>query len=199
MRKLQQLFILLVVALMATSCGGGNGGEQEIEVEQEQHYLYLEKNSNNEYEFEEDDECKEQIVDAEAARLAAIRALPWDETTLTPEAAAFYFARMEAAWDADGGEMWGVPLHAAIIFICIDTQIAIANRPSPRMALWTIEEEFVKYEVDGFGVYIGTHRPVTGYVFTRWGNYEGVFWSWWALQARYELREPPTFYQTHYL
>jgi len=31
------------------------------------------------------------------------------------EYAAYYFARLQALWDEDNGEMWGIPLHSPLV------------------------------------------------------------------------------------
>lgn len=101
--------------------------------------------------------------------------------------------------------MWGVPLHVAIIIVCSYTGIGIANRPAPPMVLWPVESEFLRYEVDGFAVYIGTHRPVSGYAYTNWGGgYPGVLWSWQHMASNRDLEAEeeeygPTRNSHHYL
>ncbi|MDR2182946.1 MAG: hypothetical protein LBE55_02115 [Clostridiales bacterium] len=92
-------------------------------------------------------------------------------TSLTVEAAAYLFGRLQDMWDADGGEMWGVPLHVPVIFVCGDTHIAMANRPDS-------QGEFIRQYADDIAVYIGTRRPIEYFIYLTWDGQRGVMWSW---------------------
>lgn len=98
MWKVLRFLALLTAAVVLAACGGRNYGRDKIETEQEEDYLYLVENDNGEDECDENErEDEEEDVDMEAIRLAAIAAKPWDETTLSPQAAAYWLARMQAA------------------------------------------------------------------------------------------------------
>jgi hypothetical protein len=52
--------------------------------------------------------------------------------------AARLFARAEAAWDADDGALWGIPLHRNLAIACRETGYVAANRP--------FSAEFIPYK-----------------------------------------------------
>ncbi|MCL2426160.1 MAG: hypothetical protein FWD05_07465 [Oscillospiraceae bacterium] len=64
------------------------------------------------------------------------------------EFAVYYFARLQAAWDDDDGEMWGIPLHTPVIIFCWDTNATAANYPDP-------EGEFARLYIDEIALYVG--------------------------------------------
>ena len=131
MKRLMYFVMLLAVAVVAlAACSDQNYDRDVIEED----YLYMTENEGDGLE-------NDNVV------------LPWDESEMTLEAAAYWFAWVHAAWDADGGEMWGVPLHVPIVFVCDDTGIAVANRPNLR-------DGFVEQYVGDIRVYVGTRAPM---------------------------------------
>jgi len=66
------------------------------------------------------------------------------------EFAAPYFARLQAIWDKDNGQMWGTPLHIPVIIFCTDTDVIAASSPG-RIAMQA-------HDIDGIAVYTATMR-----------------------------------------
>lgn len=93
MKKLWCLAVLMVIFGLS-ACGGGNyDGMDAVETEQE--YLHLMEIDEEDYE-----EDKEIVVYEEPQFIPA---------PFSVEAAAYYLRRLEAAWDADDGELWACP------------------------------------------------------------------------------------------
>ena len=102
---------------------------------------------------------------------------------LTPEIVANYFAIMEEIWNADGGEMWGIPLHAPLMFVCDYTEFAIANRPGPN------PDDFMRQYVGNVAVYVGTFSRQRFYSYVIFDDQEGVVYSWqWFFDVAYAQR-----------
>ena len=51
------------------------------------------------------------------------------ELSIPLDKAAAYLAELDAVWDADGGELWGIPLHVPFMIVDHITRHAVANRP----------------------------------------------------------------------
>lgn len=163
--------------LILAACGAANEyAEYAGELESVEETRYVEEIEDEEDEAEEagDLEANEPIV------------LPWDESTMTLEEAAYYLARLQAIWNADDGQMWGVPLHAPVTFICNETHIFVSNRPINRPDL---HGQFERQYVGDFGVYVGitSISPPARYIYIgAWGNQQGVLLLWIPAEERVE-------------
>lgn len=169
MKKLWRFAVITAIFGLA-ACGEENYDEVDI-VEAGQEYLYLVVNGD-----ESEVENKEDNEEVEAAVVEGPQFIP---TPFSVEAAAYYLERLNAIWDADDGEMWGMPLHAPVIIACAETLIAVANRPDA-------EGKFERQYVGGFAVYVGAAPPqwmIRGYHYRRWGEQEGVVATWQFLQS----------------
>ena len=65
------------------------------------------------------------------------------ESSIPLDTAAAYFAKMQAIWDEDGGALWGLPLHAPLMFADPITRHAVANMPDPDGFLQRQEDVYV--------------------------------------------------------
>jgi len=117
------------------------------------------------YEDESEYEDENEIDTAEALQELA-------------EFAAPLFAWLEAMWDEDDGEMWGLPLNSPVIFFCSETDAVVANRPDR-------EGEFVKQYIDGVPVYAGIRRMMLSpYIHRRdWSGATGNLVSMQHIQS----------------
>ena len=195
MKNYMKMAILLTAVIFFTACGGGSGEAYEYDETANGEYAY--NGSEAEYYLYEngmDAEPPAEIIEVnyqppseqceiEAAELAAARekAAREAEQRLIAEMA-HLLARMQALWDADGGEMWGVPLHIPLILNCNRTLVTVANRPNE-------QERFARQYVDGFPVYVGTRRREEMYTRLHWDGRMGLIWSWQALNMFTQGRE----------
>ena len=86
-----------------------------------------------------------------------------------PEFAASFFAQLQFIWDKDNGQMWGTPLHSAVIIFCTDTRMVAANRPDA-------EGELGYMYIDGTTVYIGERGIWRGQISHGfWNNERAIF------------------------
>jgi len=93
--------------------------------------------------------CREDnAVDVATEVLTNIDEYPPKDEFPLAEFAAPFFAQLESIWDEDNGQMWGVPLHSAVIIFCFDTGRVVANRPDAGGEL-----EYAN--IDGVAIYIG--------------------------------------------
>ena len=160
-------FVLLAAAVVLAACGADNGYAEYAD----------------ELEYVEEAEYVEEIEDDETEDLGATRPveLPWNETSLSLEEAAYYLARLQAMWDADNGEMWGVPLDVPVTFFCNDTKIVVSSHQHRNGG-------FVRQYVGDFGVYVGIAEwmgTVESYRYTSdWGGRTGTLVSWQTVERR---------------
>lgn len=72
-----------------------------------------------------------------------------------------------------------MPLHVPVVIICIDTRVAVANRPG------SDNDGFERQYVDGFAVYVGewNRPPVHPYAYREWNGQNSAFFSWQGLQS----------------
>jgi len=89
----------------------------------------------------------------------------WFDLTIDLEAAAEFFARANWVWDADGGELWGAPLHAPLIVVDAVNRHAVANMRDERGAL-------TRYG----GVYVGI-LPAHVIVGATVSEFSGTLWG----------------------
>jgi len=105
----------------------------------------------------------EIICDGDYGRYEVVPTLPLDEF------AAYYFTQLQAIWDDDDGEMWGVRFDSPVIIFCPETHMAAANRADA-------EGEFEKHYINGTTVYMGIRQfDFMGYGRASWGDQIGVF------------------------
>lgn len=90
------------------------------------------------------------------------------ESVLDFALAARLFAAAEEKWDADNGELWGVPLHVPLVIVDGLTRDAAANRPFGRNT--------VRHVIDGNPVYIGT-VPAHARIGTTRSNFYLMDWG----------------------
>jgi len=96
-------FLLFTVALMLMACGGGD-----------EHYAD-DPGAAEGYEEEYLPEPQDGILSF--------------EPVIPLNIAADLFAQVHAIWDADDGDLWGVPLHAPLIIGCPITRHAVLSEP----------------------------------------------------------------------
>jgi len=108
------------------------------------------------------------------------------------EFAAYYFGRLQAAWDEDDGEMWGELLHVPVVILCEETSAFATNRSN--VDSWGTEiyaGEFVRKYIDDSVVYVGVEplgrlpTDFSIYGYGLWDGQQGVFWSWQFLLDEY--------------
>lgn len=188
MKKLLFYTLLVFIALLTTCAWQERNEDFAMETEQEYDGVPLQ----NDFDYT-DYEAVGSLQDdySEPLMLSAFYELPWDEAGFTPENAVYYFRRLQALWDEDGGEMWGRPLHMPVVFVCEDTHIAIANRQRDESATIT---PFTRHYVDGFAVYVGTHTPPRYYEYRFWDEQQGVLQNWQALRRSASHLGPVTVY-----
>jgi len=111
------------------------------------------------------------------------------------EFAARIFARLQAGWDYDNGEMWGMPLHSPVIFHCAETDFIMSNRQNA-------SGELDEFYVNGITVHTGfRHMPLLEerqYMRLSWYGETGVFVSFqYVLRVQY-LYLSPNYYVPSY-
>ena len=129
MKTLLPLFVLL---LLFSACGRQASYEEYTEHDVEYNNFYTETYASTIYYGSE-----LSSYDATCATVEKFESELETESDIEIEfsvdldlaLAAGFFARAEAAWDADDGALWGIPLHRNIAIACRRTGYAAANHP----------------------------------------------------------------------
>jgi len=126
----QILFMILVfVSTLLMACSGGDGT-----YEYPQTY--------------EDTSLTEEVIIPEEVQ---IDDEPAEDSSALIDFAAPFFARLQYVWDKDNGDMWGEPLHSAVVVFCMASGMVAANRADAEGELTQVDEH-------GTIFYVGARR-----------------------------------------
>jgi len=148
MKKIIVLMLIIVFVVFSVACEVAEEPTEDGYVNEENDYED-ETEEPDDYEYEEyvyEDVYEDDPV-IEIIHEPVIRDF-YETLEFLPGFAVYYFDRLQAIWDEDDGEMWGVPLHAPLIIFCRDTNIAVASHPDEY-------GEFEEMYIDGTTVYVG--------------------------------------------
>jgi len=151
--SISAIFFAIASLLLLSACGGDYAAEDDyVNYEHENEYVY-------EHVHEHENDISEDF------------AHPINSTEFF-EFAAAQFAALQAIWDADGGDMWGVPLHSPVIIFCSALEVIAANQPDN---VWDLERIYV----NGVTIYTGHSRMSSPFIFRGpWGGETGIFISY---------------------
>jgi len=116
------LLLTLAALLPLASCGGGTQNENDGTYE---------NGYAQEYEYEQENDEPAEVISLPPEPPTPTPAPPPQEIepAIDLATAASFFALANEIWDADGGALWGTPLHARLVLFCADTRQAVANQP----------------------------------------------------------------------
>ena len=156
---------LTVILLIFTACSSGN-------VAEEHHTPIIEENLEiaEDYYGHIDETAETYPPEADLPEIVNPSIPP-----ITIEAAAGIFSALQAAWDADGGAMWGVRLHMPVAIVCNDTFVQFSSH-STYPFLYSVRQyvgDFAVYVHEGDG---RRHLPI--YSIRNWGEQRWLFVMW---------------------
>jgi len=166
MRKLTYWILCIGLIFLLKACGAS-------EYEYIPNYIEYETETN-ETEVEADHEPEEEpepLVEPDYTKEEYFPEPEHEVVTLSYdfsisiELAAHFFAQTQAIWDADDGDLWGVPLHMPLIFADSLTRHAVANVPDTRGVLQPYG-----------GVYVGI-LPATVHIGATAIDWGGLSWG----------------------
>ena len=198
MKKLWLLSLLMLLIFTACRFSGEgyddavipeelNGAEELLDEEAYEDDAY----ENEDYqEYDEYEYVPEVIViplPTPAAVTEPALMFPYNQL----EEIAEYFARLQAMWDEDDGEMWGMPLHAPVIIFCRITR-AFATNMTPAH-LDNLSRQYVGDTVvyTGEGLKRLFHYDPYSIILSPWDGRTGIFITRQFIQARYRGTSHP--------
>ena len=184
----------VMLILLSVACGVAEESVEDGYINEENVYEVKteEPEDYDNYEYEEDvydeyiyDYVYEDDAVIEIVHEPVIRDL-YETLEFLPGFAVYYFDRLQAMWDEDDGEMWGVPLHVPVIIFCEEHNVVAASRPDEEGVLERIY-------VDGTAIYFGVKVLEKPNHF--WSIYRGTWNGEIGAHMTLQLMETPlTFY-----